>query len=41
MFTSSPGLSFDALIDSIINSIASSFEFRFGANPPSSPTAVE
>ena len=26
---------------SIINSIASSFESRFGANPPSSPTAVE
>ena len=36
-----PGLRLDFLMASIINCKASSFEFRDGAKPPSSPTADE
>ena len=38
---SSPGLKPVFSIDSNMNSIASSFLFNAGANPPSSPTVVE
>ena len=36
-----PGFRSDLIIDSSISFMASSFEFRLGANPPSSPTEVE
>ena len=38
---SEPGFNPACNTDSSIISIASSLDFRFGANPPSSPTAVD